>query len=84
MKQTLQSDLHYIFITNDSVLLRAIECYSDIMHIMYNLDIYTITETGEVVNMAYSEYGVTSLYEEMSAAYDFLDDLIMHKNSANT
>ena len=77
-------DLKFIITSHSPFFMRAIECFTDINETMDNLNVYRIscsdrTSSHEVVNVSYSEYGMSALYEDLSAPLDELDALLEEK-----
>ena len=77
-------DLKFIITSHSPFFMRAIECFTDINGTMDNLNVYRVScsnraSTHEVVNVSYSEYGMSSLYEDLSAPLDKLDALLEEK-----
>lgn len=78
-------DLTVLITSHSPTFVRAIECYCDIHDRMENLDVYK-TEPADgfnytLRNISYSEYGISELYEEFSAPFEKLDELISEKYS---
>ena len=77
-------DLKFIITSHSPFFMRAIECFTDINGTMDNLNVYRVscsdrTNTHEVINVSYSEYGMSDLYEDLSAPLDKLDELLDEK-----
>lgn len=77
-------EIKFIITSHSPFFMRAIECYTDIYGVMDNLNVYRVTyqkEQGihQVVNVSYSEYGMSDLYEDLSAPLDKLDELLEKK-----
>lgn len=80
-------DLKFIITSHSPFFMRAIECFTDIYGTMDNLNVYRVScsdraSTHEVVNVSYSEYGMSALYEDLSAPLDELDELLNKKYGA--
>lgn len=76
--------IRFIITSHSPFFIRSIECYTDINGTMNQLNVYRVTrpnEVGvrEVVNVSYSEYGMSDLYEDLSAPLDKLDALLDEK-----
>lgn len=61
--------------------VRAIECYTDVEGQMGRLNVYRAYNDEEengitFENLSYSEYGMTSLYDDLSAPLDILEELL--------
>ena len=77
-------DLKFIITSHSPFFMRAIECFTDINWTMDNLNVYRVScsdraSTHEVTNVSYSEYGMSDLYEDLSAPLDKLDELLNEK-----
>lgn len=74
-----------ILITSHSpYFMRAIECFADIHDSMDNLNVYRMIRSNDrsetvVENLSYSEYGMTDLYDQLSAPLETLDNLLEDK-----
>ena len=80
-------DLKFIITSHSPFFMRAIECFTDINETMDNLNVYRVScsdraATHEVINVSYSEYGISDLYEDLSAPLDKLDALLDEKYGA--
>ena len=80
-------DIKFIITSHSPFFMRAIECYTDINGTMDNLNVYRISNVDEdgtrkVVNVSYSEYGMSDLYEDLSAPLERLDELLDEKYGA--
>lgn len=80
-------DLKFIITSHSPFFMRAIECFTDINGTMDNLNVYRVScadraATHEVINVSYSEYGISDLYEDLSAPLDKLDALLDEKYGA--
>ena len=71
-------DLRVLVTTHSPQFLRAIECYTDKYDTMNKLNVYAF-EGESIKNCSYSEYGVSEIYEKMTAPYDELQDMIDEK-----
>lgn len=74
-------DLKLIVTTHSPYFIRSIECFSDLNDIMDCLNVYKIVQTNEknAENLSYSEYGMTELYDDLSAPLEELEDLLSDK-----
>ena len=80
-------DLKFIITSHSPFFMRAIECFTDINGTMDNLNVYRVscsdrTNMREVTNVSYSEYGMSDLYEDLSAPLDKLDEWLNEKYGA--
>lgn len=82
----LQKKFHIKFLitTHSPYFMRAIECFSDVNNTMEKLNVYRVGRTKEdgeiqVENVSYSEYGMTDLYDELSAPLEELESLLDEK-----
>ncbi len=73
-------DLTVLITTHSPQFLRAIEVYTDKYEIMDRLNVYSI-ENEKIKNASYSEYGITEIYEKLSAPYDELQQMLDEKYS---
>ena len=71
-------DLTVLITTHSPQLLRAIEVYTDKYEIMDRLNVYSI-EDDKIKNASYSEYGISEIYEKLSAPYDELQKMLDEK-----
>lgn len=71
-------DLTVLITTHSPQFLRAIEVYTDKYEIMDRLNVYSI-ENEKIRNASYSEYGITEIYEKLSAPYDELQQMLDEK-----
>ena len=86
-----EKGLNFIITSHSPYFIRAIECYSDISGIMDKLNVYRANmnkgddeETGvKMMNVSYSEYGMTELYEDMSSKLEQLNEIIMKRDLDN-
>lgn len=73
------------YITSDSlVFIRAIECYMDKYEEMNSLYVYRVMEEDsdidiDMVDVTYSEYGMSILYDELSEPFDLLEEMLKEK-----
>lgn len=76
-------DLKIIITSHSPYFMRAIECFTDISGTMDLLNVYRVTreKTGEskIENVSYSEFGMTELYEDLSAPLEKLEELLSEK-----
>ena len=80
-------DLKFIITSHSPFFMRAIECFTDINGTMENLNVYRVrcsdrASVREVINVSYSEYGMSDLYDDLSAPLDKLDALLEEKYGA--
>ena len=86
-----EQGLNFIITSHSPYFIRAIECYSDISGIMDKLNVYRANmnkgddeETGvKMMNVSYSEFGMTELYEDMSSKLEQLNEIIMKRDLDN-
>lgn len=75
--------LKIVITSHSPYFMRAIECFTDLSDTMNLLNVYRVTKenTGEskIENVSYSEYGITELYEDLSAPLEKLDELLEKK-----
>lgn len=76
--------LNIIVTTHSPYFIRALECFSDWYEVMGGLNVYSMKrecQTGatRVDNVSYSEYGMTALYDELSAPLEELEELLDKK-----
>lgn len=65
-----------ILVTSHSpFFIRALEVYSDVKGIMDNLNAYLV-EKDKVIDIMHTEYGMTDLYERLTAPFDKLEDIL--------
>lgn len=74
-------NLRVLLTTHSPFFIRAIECYTDIENQMGRLNVYKATTDGNgdgvtFENLSYSEFGMTSLYDDLSAPLNELEDLL--------
>lgn len=73
--------LKIIITTHSPYFMRAIECFTDMKDTMDKLNVYRMSkekETGKtsVENVSYSEFGMTDLYDDLSAPLEKLEELL--------
>jgi len=76
--------LKILVTTHSPYFMRAIECFTDISDTMEKLNVYRISKDKEkgkttVENVSYSEFGMTDLYDELSAPLEELETLLDSK-----
>lgn len=76
--------IKFIITSHSPFFMRALECYTDLYGVMENLNVYRIINQKQqghrqVVNVSYSEFGMSDLYEDLSAPLDKLDELLEKK-----
>ena len=71
-------DLTVLITTHSPQFLRAIEVYTDKYEIMDRLNVYSV-EGDSIRNASYSEYGVSEIYEKLSAPYEELQQMLDEK-----
>ena len=74
-------NIRILLTTHSPFFIRAIECYTDIENQMGRLNVYKAAtdSNGDGVtfeNLSYSEFGMTSLYDDLSAPLNDLEDLL--------
>ena len=74
-------NIRILLTTHSPFFIRAIECYTDIENQMGRLNVYKAAtdSNGDGVtfeNLSYSEFGMTSLYDDLSAPLNELEDLL--------
>lgn len=78
-----QYNLKLIVTSHSPYFIRAIEVYSDLTDVMDTLNVYSLQRnTDNVVtaeNVSYSEFGVSELYERLSAPLEKLESLLEDK-----
>ena len=66
--------------TKCQIFIRAIECYSDVFHIMKDLNVYDMDEHPKNIdlcsNLMYSEHGISSIYQKQYDLYKQLENMI--------
>ncbi len=71
-------DLTVLITTHSPQFLRALEVYTDKYDIMDRLNVYSV-EGDNIRNASYSEYGVSGIYEKLSAPYEELQQMLYEK-----
>lgn len=78
-------NLTLLITSHSPYFIRAIECLSEKYNIMSKLNVYLVekssTNQGKIWNVMESEYGMTELYERLSAPFDSLQEEINQKYS---
>ena len=79
--------IKFIITSHSPFFIRSIECYTDINGTMDQLNVYRISRPNgvdirKVVNVSYSEYGMSDLYDDLAAPLDKLDALLDEKYGA--
>lgn len=74
-------NIRILLTTHSPFFIRAIECYTDIEDQMGRLNVYKAVDdnNGDGItfnNLSYSEFGMTSLYDDLSAPLNELEDLL--------
>ena len=77
----------FIITSHSPFFMRAIECFTDVNGTMDDLNVYRVNRPNradacEVINVSYSEYGISELYEALSAPLEKLDALLEEKYGA--
>lgn len=76
-------DLTLLVTTHSPYFLRAVECFCDLNDVMDRLNVYSVQKNSaqkHVVNdVMTSEYGMSELYETLSAPFDRLEEEIEEK-----
>lgn len=76
-------DLTILITSHSPYFIRAIECLSDKYDVMNNLNVYLVDKDADgkqqIDNVMESEYGMTELYDKLSAPLDSLQDEINQK-----
>lgn len=82
----LQKTFHLkiVITTHSPYFMRAIECFADIYDLMDRLNVYRMrkdhkTNEVQVTNVSYSEFGMTDLYDDLSAPLEELETLLDEK-----
>ncbi|MDD7218756.1 MAG: AAA family ATPase [Clostridia bacterium] len=80
----LQKEFHLkiIITTHSPYFMRAIECFADINDTMEKLNVYRVNKSEGrtlVENVSYSEFGMTDLYDALSAPLEELESLLDEK-----
>lgn len=83
---SLQKDFHLkiLITTHSPYFMRAIECYADKENCMDQLNVYRMDKnpksgTVQVENVSYSEYGMTDLYDALTAPLEELEKMLDEK-----
>ena len=80
VKLQKQYRLRLIVTSHSPYFIRAIEVYSDLNGMMDTLNVYSTQRNEENIviaeNVSYSEYGVSELYERLSAPLEKLESLL--------
>ena len=75
--------LKILITTHSPYFLRAIECFSDLYGVMDLLNVYSVSRNSErkhiIEDVMQSEYGMSGLYEKLSAPFDQLQEEIDRK-----
>ena len=75
-----QYNLKLIVTSHSPYFIRAIEVYSDLADVMDTLNVYSLQRNIDNVvtaeNVSYSEFGVSELYERLSAPLEKLESLL--------
>lgn len=76
--------LKIVITTHSPYFMRSIECFTDIHGTMDSLNVYRVkrdkdNHSTEVENVSYSEYGITDLYDDLSAPLEELEKLLEEK-----
>lgn len=71
--------IRVLLTTHSPYFIRAIECYTDIESQMSRLNVYRAENCDDksgvtFENLSYSEFGLTSLYDDLSASLDQLEE----------
>lgn len=73
-------NLTLLITSHSPYFIRAIECYSDKYQLMDKLNVYLVEKQenfkGKIWNVIESEFGMSELYERLSAPFDTLQDEI--------
>lgn len=82
LQKTFQ--LKILVTTHSPYFMRAIECFTDVNGTMDKLNVYRVIKNAgegelQVENVSYSEYGMTDLYDTLSAPLEKLDSLLDEK-----
>lgn len=76
-------NLTLLITSHSPYFIRAIECFTDKYEVMDNLNVYLVEKPnknrGKIWNVMESEYGMSELYERLSAPFDSLQDEINQK-----
>ncbi len=76
--------LKILITTHSPYFMRAIECFTDINDTMDKLNVYRVIRSAsekelQVENVSYTEYGMTDLYDALSAPLEELESLLDEK-----
>ena len=76
--------LKILITTHSPYFMRAIECFTDINDTMDKLNVYRVIRSADekelqVENVSYTEYGMTDLYDALSAPLEELESLLDEK-----
>ena len=76
--------LKILITTHSPYFMRAIECFTDINDTMDKLNVYRVIRNAcekelQVENVSYTEYGMTDLYDALSAPLEELESLLDEK-----
>ena len=75
--------LKIVITSHSPYFMRAIECFTNLSDTMNLLNVYRVTRENKgeskIENVSYSEYGITELYEDLSAPLEKLDELLEKK-----
>ena len=78
-------DLKIVITSHSPYFMRAIECFTDVSDTMDLLNVYRVTKEGteesKIENVSYSEFGMTELYEDLSAPLEKLEEMLSEKYS---
>lgn len=77
-------NLKIIITSHSPYFMRAIECFTDVNDTMDRLNVYRVSEDKKnkrhlIENVSYSEYGMTDLYDDLSAPLEELEKLLEEK-----
>lgn len=80
--------IKFVITSHSPFFMRSIECYTDISGTMDHLNVYRVccpdrADARTVINVSYSEYGMSDLYEDLSAPLYKLDELLNKKYGAD-
>ena len=82
----LQKEFHLkiLVTTHSPYFMRAIECFSDTNDTMEQLNVYRVCKDKglgktSIENVSYTEFGITDLYDELSAPLEELESLLDKK-----
>ena len=79
--------LNIVITTHSPYFIRAIECLTDVSGMMDCLNVYSMNRKNGKVrfeNASYSEYGITALYDDLSAPLEKLEELLDKKYGEKT